>query len=149
MPLFRVFTNVSKDKIPEDFVDKVIPVLSEAIGKPIEKLICLIVGDTPVSFAGRSQAPAAVADIASIGKLGPDENKRIAKALSEYVERELGVAPDRYAQALIDFMNPFLHLIRELLDPTRSDSSFMILFNDFEAWNIAVRGSTVYDQGLV
>lgn len=34
MPHFRIETNVSKNKIPPDFVTKAVPVLAKALGKP-------------------------------------------------------------------------------------------------------------------
>ncbi|GBP65374.1 MIF-like protein mif-2 [Eumeta japonica] len=95
MPLLRIFTNVPKNKIPKDFVDKVMPVMVAALGKPVEKMICVISGDTPVSFAGQSQEPAAVADLVSIGSLGPDENQRITRALSQFIQKEIGVPSNR------------------------------------------------------
>lgn len=36
MPCLKVLTNISKSKIPKDFFNKIIPVLSEGVRKPPE-----------------------------------------------------------------------------------------------------------------
>lgn len=36
MPHLRIETNVSKSKIPEDFVSKAIPILANSLGKPAQ-----------------------------------------------------------------------------------------------------------------
>lgn len=39
MPHFRIETNVSKVKIPVDFVTKAVPVLAKALGKPDQVIV--------------------------------------------------------------------------------------------------------------
>lgn len=44
---------------------------------------------------GDSKSPGAVATLESIGNLGTHENKIIIQALSQFIEKELGIVPKR------------------------------------------------------
>lgn len=48
-----------------------------------------------MSFGDNSSDPAAVATLESIGHLGPNENKIIAKEVTAFVEKKLGISPNR------------------------------------------------------
>lgn len=48
-----------------------------------------------MSFGGSTE-PCAIANLMSIGSLGVEQNKKHAKALYEFVEKELGVPNDRF-----------------------------------------------------
>ncbi|KAM3955651.1 macrophage migration inhibitory factor [Aphomia sociella] len=102
MPCVKILTNVPKSKIPIDFVDKIIPLLSRVVNKPADKFLCIISGDCTVSFGGESKSPGAVATLESIGNLGPVENKLIVKEVSDFVEKELGVSPNRFFLSFYD-----------------------------------------------
>lgn len=55
----------------------------------------MVSGDCDVSFGGDSNAPGAAATLESIGHVGPEDNKVIGKEVSEFIQRELGIHPDR------------------------------------------------------
>ncbi|CAG9104034.1 unnamed protein product [Plutella xylostella] len=94
MPHFRIETNLSKSKVPQDFVTKAIPVLAKALGKPEAYCVVSVIPDTIMSFGGSTE-PCAIANLMSIGSLGVEQNKKHAKALFELVEKELGISNDR------------------------------------------------------
>ncbi|CAG9559262.1 unnamed protein product [Danaus chrysippus] len=94
MPHLRIETNVSKSKIPEDFVTKAIPILANSLGKPAQFCVVSIIPDVQMCFGG-SNAPCATASLMSIGALGLNENKKHSKVLFELIEKELGVPKDR------------------------------------------------------
>ncbi|GBP66482.1 Macrophage migration inhibitory factor [Eumeta japonica] len=90
----RIETNVPKSKVPQDFVDKAIPILAKALGKPAQYCVVSVIPDLPMNFGGSSE-PAAIANLMSIGSLGVEQNKKHAKVLFELVEKELGIPQDR------------------------------------------------------
>ncbi|XP_045784292.1 macrophage migration inhibitory factor-like [Maniola jurtina] len=115
MPVLKIFTNVPKSQVTKDFMAKVIPVLVDGVKKEAEKFTCMVQGDCLLSIDGDSTLPAATASLESIGHLGPEENKRIAKLLSAVMQSELGVKPGR----------------------------FLLTFYDLEPHNIAKNGTTI------
>ncbi|XP_028035646.1 MIF-like protein mif-2 [Bombyx mandarina] len=105
MPCLKIFTNLTNSFIPNDFVNKIIPVLSKAVQKSPEKFICLISPDCALSIGGESSTPGAVATLESIGNLGPSQNKVIAKEITDFVEKELGISKDRFFLTFYDLKN--------------------------------------------
>nr|XP_037872130.1 macrophage migration inhibitory factor isoform X1 [Bombyx mori] len=95
MPHFRIETNISRSKIPADFVVKAIPVLAKALGKPEQYCVVTVIPEMLMSFGGSTE-PCAIANLMSIGSLGVEQNKKHAKVLFELVEKELGVPTDRF-----------------------------------------------------
>ncbi|XP_053624264.1 macrophage migration inhibitory factor-like isoform X2 [Plodia interpunctella] len=102
MPNLRILTNVPKNQIPEDFCNKIIPVLVRTVRKSAEKFSCVICGDCQVGFGGDNTAPGAVATLESIGHVGPEENKLVVKELSAFMQKEIGVNPDRFFISFYD-----------------------------------------------
>lgn len=94
MPHFRIETNVPRSQIPATFVQKAVPVLAKALGKPEQYCVVSIIPDVQMSFGGSTE-PCAIANLMSIGALGVEQNKKHAKVLFELVEQELGVKSDR------------------------------------------------------
>ncbi|VVD05310.1 unnamed protein product [Leptidea sinapis] len=88
MPHLRIETNVPKNKIPDDFVFKAIPLLAKSLGKPENYCVVSVIPDLPMTFGGTTD-PCAIANIMSIGALGVEQNKKHAKVLFELVEKEL------------------------------------------------------------
>ncbi|KAI8431241.1 hypothetical protein MSG28_001278 [Choristoneura fumiferana] len=52
-------------------------------------------GDCQILVAGETAEPAAVATLEAIGHLGPEDNKVTAREVSQFVQKELGIHPDR------------------------------------------------------
>ncbi|CAH0721533.1 unnamed protein product, partial [Brenthis ino] len=115
MPCLKVLTNIPKSKIPKDFFSKIIPVLSEGVRKAPEHFLCAVEGDCLLSINGNTELPAAIATLESIGNLGPEDNKKIVKLLSSFLQKEIGVQPDR----------------------------FFLTFYDLEDYNVAKNGITI------
>ncbi|KAF9815767.1 hypothetical protein SFRURICE_009284 [Spodoptera frugiperda] len=92
MPHFRIETNVPRSQIPATFVQKAVPVLAKALGKPEQYCVVSIIPDVQMSFGGSTE-PCAIANLMSIGALGVEQNKKHAKVLFELVEQELGDEP--------------------------------------------------------
>ncbi|XP_035433313.1 MIF-like protein mif-2 [Spodoptera frugiperda] len=102
MPILKIFTNLPKSKIPPDFVNKILPVLSRTVKKPEHLFICMVSSDCYLTFGGNSTAPNAVATLESIGNFGVEENKLIAKEVTEFIEKELGIAKDHFLMSFYD-----------------------------------------------
>lgn len=58
--------------------------------------MCVITGDCHISFGGDSSKPSATATLESIGNLGSQENKKITRDITYFVEKEINIHPDRY-----------------------------------------------------
>ncbi|CAH2103276.1 unnamed protein product [Euphydryas editha] len=102
MPCLKILTNVSKPNIPKDFVSKIIPILVEGVKKDPQVFLCAVEGDCQLSIEGNSTLPGVIASLESIGNLGPDENKQIIKLLTPFIEKELGVPPNRFFLTFYD-----------------------------------------------
>ena len=50
----------------------------------------IVVPDQLIAVAGE-RVPCAVCDLISVGKLGPEENKVISKALGEFISAKLSI----------------------------------------------------------
>ncbi|CAF4743863.1 unnamed protein product [Pieris macdunnoughi] len=115
MPCLKVLTNLPNSKIPNDFVNKIVPVLSKSVRKPEQNFIVVISGECRLSFGGASTEYGAVASIESIGNLGPDDNKVITKEVTAFINKELGIKPN----------------------------NFFLTFYDLAAYNVAKNGDTI------
>ncbi|CAL1277000.1 unnamed protein product [Larinioides sclopetarius] len=101
MPTFILNTNVSKDKIPEDFLKNTAKLVAELLKKPISYVVVHVNPDQLMSWGGTSD-PCANAMLGSIGNLGTSENVKISKALFEHVKDTLGIKPDRMYITYVD-----------------------------------------------
>ncbi|XP_046977203.1 macrophage migration inhibitory factor-like [Vanessa cardui] len=102
MPCLKIMTNIVKSNIPEDFMTKVIPVLVEGVRKPPETFICVVQDSCQLTINGNSTLPGVIATLESIGNLGSENNKRIVKLLTAFIEKELGVPPNRFFLTFYD-----------------------------------------------
>ncbi|XP_075991151.1 macrophage migration inhibitory factor-like [Anticarsia gemmatalis] len=102
MPCFKFFTNLSRDKIPENFVRKIVPLLARTVRKPEDKFVVVVSPDCTVYFASDPPRPSAVASLESIGHLGQEENKLITKEVSEFIHKELGISADDFFLSFYD-----------------------------------------------
>ncbi|XP_073949750.1 macrophage migration inhibitory factor-like isoform X2 [Choristoneura fumiferana] len=75
---------------------------SGELGKDIMVFTVVVSGDCDVSFGGDSDTPGAAATLESIGHVGAEENKIIGKEVSEFVQKELGIHPDRFFMSIYD-----------------------------------------------
>ncbi|XP_070573086.1 macrophage migration inhibitory factor-like isoform X2 [Ptychodera flava] len=94
MPYISLYTIVSRDKIPDDFLTTTTKLMVELIGKPEKYFLIHVIPDQIMSF-GSSTEPCGNAFVTSIGKLGLEENKKISKAFMEHVKKTLGIQPTR------------------------------------------------------
>lgn len=62
----------------------------------------MVSSDCYLTFGGNSTAPNAVATLESIGNFGVEENKLIAKEVTEFIEKELGIAKDHFLMSFYD-----------------------------------------------
>ena len=102
MPYFSIQTSKALDKTSaDDLAVKASDFISKTLGKPEAYVMTAVVHSVSMSFGGSVDAPAALACLKSIG-LQKERCADLSKAICGFLEKELGVAPDR---AFIDF-NP-------------------------------------------
>uniref|UniRef100_A0A8D8UJL5 L-dopachrome isomerase n=1 Tax=Cacopsylla melanoneura TaxID=428564 RepID=A0A8D8UJL5_9HEMI len=101
MPVFRLETNIPKDKIPANFGKETGALVAKTLGKPESYVAVIVAPDTNLTFGG-SDGPAGIASLMSIGKLGTAENKKHSAVLFAHVEKSLGIPKDRLYISYID-----------------------------------------------
>lgn len=102
MPTLNLTTNVPLDGVAvSDVLKDASKAVARIIGKPESYVMIVLKGSVPISFGG-SEAPAAYGEVASIGGLGPDVNKRLSKSLAELLQAKLSVPPNRFYIKFVD-----------------------------------------------
>ncbi|GFR16066.1 macrophage migration inhibitory factor [Trichonephila clavata] len=101
MPTLVLNTNVSKDKIPEDFLQNTAKLVAEVLKKPISYVVVHVNPDQMMSWGGTSD-PCAVGTLGSIGNLGTPQNVKISKVLFDHVKDNLGIKSDRMYITYVD-----------------------------------------------
>lgn len=96
MPIFELYTNLGKEKIPDGFLKETSELLSKTlVGKPEQYVMVHVLPDQLLIFGG-SDKPCGYATINSIGALGVAENKKHAAAIYDHVHKKLGIEKDRF-----------------------------------------------------
>jgi len=101
MPHLSLKTNVKRSDVPEDLPKRLCQVVSDTLGKPYESCSVTIIPDVLRSWGGSSE-PSVQATLRSIGKLGPEENIKHTKAISDTVSKALGVKVDKIGIWFLD-----------------------------------------------
>lgn len=96
MPIFRLETNVKRAAILnlDGLMTQLSGVVAKVLNKPETYVNVIIVPDVAMIFGG-SPEPCGSANIVSIGSLGVDQNKAIAKEIYPILEEHLGIKGDR------------------------------------------------------
>lgn len=92
MPIFTVNTNVKQ--VPADFKKLATDVVAKTLGKPKSYVAVHVNAGQDLCF-GATDEPAALCDLASIGALSVESNKKHSKALSDLLQQQLKVEPTR------------------------------------------------------
>lgn len=94
MPLVKIQSNVELDDTRRETLLKAISSLTASeLGKPEQYVMVAIEPTTPMLFAGSSD-PTCYLELKSIG-LPEDKTADLSKALSQEIEKHLGVTKDR------------------------------------------------------
>lgn len=101
MPILRIDTNLSKEKIPPDFLNTTAEVVAKILDKPVSYVVVHMNAEQQMGWGGTSDI-CALARLASIGQIGKEVNKQHARALFDHVEKNLGIKSDRM---YIEFVN--------------------------------------------
>ncbi|KAI6202972.1 hypothetical protein M3Y94_00502700 [Aphelenchoides besseyi] len=96
MPVLEIQTNLSKSKIPANFLAKATTKIATLTGKPESYAQVVVLADQLVSFGGNSTDPAAAVRFTSIGKVsGPEVTAPLVSDLTDFISAELGIPKDR------------------------------------------------------
>ena len=71
-----------------------------SLDNSLQRMRIVVMADQLIAAAGE-KVPCAVCDLISIGKLGPEENKVISKALCEFISAKLSIDMGRSVPALL------------------------------------------------
>ena len=95
MPLLKLQTSM---EIPEAKRDELLVQLSattaQQLGKPESYMMVVVEAQAPMLFGGDA-APAALAEVRSVGTISPEQARSLSGALSEVLSSALGLAPER------------------------------------------------------
>ncbi|GAB6028733.1 hypothetical protein CHUAL_004553 [Chamberlinius hualienensis] len=95
MPVFSLYTNVPKEKIPPNFLKETSTLIARTLGKPESYVVVHVLPDQLLSWGGATGEPAGLAKLLSIGRLGVEENKRYSAIIGEHVEKNLGISKSK------------------------------------------------------
>jgi len=101
MPTIEVKTNV-KVKHHDDFMKSLSDLSAKLLGRPVSDMNAVLIDEASVYFGGTND-PAYMVKIYSLVSLNAENNKKISKELSTFLENELGAPNNR---GYIFFANP-------------------------------------------
>ncbi|XP_061198054.1 macrophage migration inhibitory factor-like [Saccostrea echinata] len=93
MPTFAVYTNLSKDKIPKDFLQQACAFVAKELDKPEHYVIVRVHAD-PMMCIGMSSDPCASIEVKNI--TDGAKNKEHAVNITNFVESTLNIPKDRF-----------------------------------------------------
>lgn len=94
MPYLKIETTERLDEVAvQEFLKKASAFAAKLLGKPEKWIMVTIYQGKPMIFDGNTQ-PAAFVELKSIG-LAQDRCTALSRALCDFLEAELGIAPDR------------------------------------------------------
>lgn len=94
MPLFRIETNREVDQVAQEaFIPEAVRFAARLLAKPEESVMVSLVSSAGMRFQA-NENPTAYVEFKSIG-LDRDQCPAYAKAICEYLESSLGIAPQR------------------------------------------------------
>lgn len=95
MPMLRIETSaeLGADKA-RDVASKGSVLLAKALGKPEQYVMTSVSRAAAMSMAGKTETPCAFCVVRSIGGLTPDRCKELSRLICDFIEAELGVAPE-------------------------------------------------------
>ncbi|KAI3381023.1 hypothetical protein SNEBB_005015 [Seison nebaliae] len=105
MPIFLLETNV---KSGLDVVFKSLPdLLAKLLGKPKSYIAVNVKQNDYMSFGGTTE-PCALMHLTSIGKLGPEENKKLTANIMEHISKNLNIPQNRMYIGFFDAPRAFV-----------------------------------------
>ncbi|CDI02615.1 putative Macrophage migration inhibitory factor [Candidatus Competibacter denitrificans Run_A_D11] len=94
MPLLTLQTSASlSSQQRHDLLAPLSKIVAECIGKP-ERYVMVAVSEAAMLMGG-AEAPAAYADIRSIGGLNNAVNRKLSEGVCRVLQEQLGIPPDR------------------------------------------------------
>ncbi|CAI9768401.1 unnamed protein product [Fraxinus pennsylvanica] len=96
MPCLNLSTNVSLEGVDTSTIlSEATSTVAKLIGKPEAYVMVVLKGSIPMAFGGTEQ-PTAHGELASIGGLNPDINKKLSAAIANILETKLSVPKSRF-----------------------------------------------------
>ncbi|KAG6771468.1 hypothetical protein NC652_015990 [Populus alba x Populus x berolinensis] len=111
MPTLNLFTNIPVDAVTtSDILKDATKALSKIIGKPesvkYPYVMVVMHGGVPIVFAG-TEAPAAFAEVISIGGLGQSVNAKLSSTIADILQTKLSIDSSRFYIKFFDSPRPF------------------------------------------
>ena len=100
MPTFAIYTNLTKEKIPPNFVLDASKFIAERLGKPESYVAVRVHPDQMMSHGGSTDLCGSV-EVYSIGALG-EKNSEHAVEVAAFIEKNLGIPKDRFYVTFVD-----------------------------------------------
>ncbi|KAJ6699721.1 D-DOPACHROME DECARBOXYLASE [Salix purpurea] len=107
MPTLNLHTNIPVDAVTtSDILKDATKALSKIIGKPESYVMVVLHGGVPIVFAG-TEAPAAFAEVISIGGLGQSVNAKLSSTIADILQTKLSIDSSRFYIKFFDSPRPF------------------------------------------
>ncbi|GLT66124.1 hypothetical protein SLA2020_385110 [Shorea laevis] len=96
MPCLNLSTNVNLDGVDTvSIMSEVTSTVAKIMGKPESYVMVLLKGSVPISYGGTVE-PAAYGELASVGGLNPDANRKLSAGIAAILESKLSIAKSRF-----------------------------------------------------
>nr|ADF87941.1 macrophage migration inhibitory-like factor protein [Azumapecten farreri] len=94
MPFIMCYTNLTKDKLPDEFAKWISELVSEVLTKPMEKITTTVSTDIDMMRMG-SSGPTMMVQIHSIGVFDAERNPGYTEKFIKAIHEKLEVPPNR------------------------------------------------------
>ncbi|XP_033748548.1 D-dopachrome decarboxylase-A-like [Pecten maximus] len=94
MPFITCSTNLSKESLPKDFVEWISELVSQVLGKPMERINTMLVPDLSMMRLGNSD-PTMIIQIHSIGVFDAERNPSYTEKLIKAIHEKVNLPENR------------------------------------------------------
>ncbi|XP_060078422.1 MIF-like protein mif-2 [Ylistrum balloti] len=94
MPFIMCYTNLSKDKIPQDFVEWISELVSDVLDKPMERITTTVMPDMMMMRMSTSD-PTMIVQIHAIDRFDAERNPSYTEKLNKAIHEKLNMPANR------------------------------------------------------
>ncbi|XP_065893584.1 macrophage migration inhibitory factor-like [Dysidea avara] len=102
MPVLKIITNLSRDKIPADFFTKATEFLAKLLEKDKKFIRVIVIPDALMMTAGE-EGPCLVSEMIALDRFNKEANKKYAPEIFAFYKEQLGI---EYSKANVVFTDP-------------------------------------------
>ncbi|XP_069135488.1 D-dopachrome decarboxylase-like [Argopecten irradians] len=94
MPIIMCYTNLSKDKLPQDFVEWLSGLASQVLDKELEKFVTTVMPDMMI-MRNKTSDPSMIIQIHSIGSFDAERNSTYTEKFIKSIAEKVNLPENR------------------------------------------------------